>query len=102
MLEEAPRRVVFLTVSITRDPAKSVTALTNLQDIDGGIAGLKRCCVDDEVLIPLFRADFPRFTCKLVEVWPNLPVACDRGELVVVSAKSGQILGRRVSTRRDE
>jgi hypothetical protein len=62
MLEEAPGRVVFLTGSITRDPAKSVPELTNLQDIDGGILGLKRCCVDDEVSIPMFRADFPRFT----------------------------------------
>jgi hypothetical protein len=62
MLEEAPGRVVFLTGSITRDPAKSVTELTNLQAIDGGKPGLKRCCVDDEVSIPLFRADFPRFT----------------------------------------
>jgi hypothetical protein len=73
MLEEAPGRVAFLTRSLTRDPAKSVTELTNLQDIDGGIPGLKRCCVDDEVSIPMFRADFPRFTLKLVEVWPNLP-----------------------------
>jgi hypothetical protein len=55
MLEEAPGRVAFLTRSLTRDPAKSVTELTNLQDIDGGIPGLKRCCVDDEGSIPLFR-----------------------------------------------
>jgi hypothetical protein len=24
--------------------------------------------------IPMFRADFPHFTLKTVEVWPNLPV----------------------------
>jgi hypothetical protein len=40
MLEEAPGRVAFLTRSITRDAAKSVTELTNLQGIDGGICRL--------------------------------------------------------------
>jgi hypothetical protein len=75
MLEEAPGRVSFLTRSLTRDSAKSVTELTNLQDINGGIPGRKRCCLDDEVSIPLFRADFPRFTLKLVEVWPNFLVS---------------------------
>jgi hypothetical protein len=49
MLEEALGRVVFLTRSLTRDLAKGVTELTNLQDIDGGIPCLKRCCVDDEI-----------------------------------------------------
>jgi hypothetical protein len=33
MLEEAPGRVAFLTRSLARDPAKSVTELTNLQGI---------------------------------------------------------------------
>jgi hypothetical protein len=34
---------------------------TNLQDIDGGIPGLKRCCVDDEVSIPMIDAEIPHF-----------------------------------------
>jgi len=61
MLEEALGQVVFLTRSLTRDPAKSVTELTNLQDIDGGILGLKRCCVDDEVSILCFAPISQRF-----------------------------------------
>ena len=60
MLEEAPGQVAFLTPSITRDPAKSVTELPNLLGIDGGIPGLKRRCVDDDVSIPLFHLQIGR------------------------------------------